>query len=389
MQHDNDEKLKLTAVLTHRNVLTTICAVTVFLCVAVAAYMYFQQQAVNELLDAVQNGSRKDVDAALVRANRLHVTNRAIPLITEVLKGSKTGSQPQHHTNAKHALSQIGPAAIPSLLDAMTKPSYVHGAVMALTDMREVAVADLRSALASDPQGKIRAAASHALFNMAANDVDIEVAIPTLTEAVRNDVDLGARAYSANALGYVGDSAKSALPALLDALHEEHIQLAAARAIASIAPEHATEAVPAMVALLDDPDPSTRWSVVYAIGEFGPHGELGTDALLNALKDSEFIVRATVVSALGSIKNPPEKIIAALLLEMEHERSVNYRRRIISALGALGPVAKDAIPKLTEALKDDELDLWASDALEQIDPDAYPDQEDEPIEWIDSEDCCL
>jgi HEAT repeat protein len=48
------------------------------------------------------------------------------------------------------------------------------------------------------------------------------------------------------------------------------------------------------------------------------------------------------------------------------------RRKAIEALGAMGPAAKSAVPVLTDALKDREIQVDAATGLGEIGPDAKP-----------------
>ncbi len=357
-----------------RRFFASACILVLAVSVAIPWYLNEQEQAVARLLDAVQNGFRSDVDRSLAHARKWGAADEAIPQLIEVLKGSRTGVQPQHHINAERALAQIGPMAVPSLLTAMAKDDYRIGANGALRMMGDAAVPEVTFALEHSPRSEVRAAAADALYNLAANGMDVSLSVPALTRALQNDQDSNVRTYATFALAEMPTASTSAMPALIEALDDSNkfVRLGAADAIADIDPGQAAVALPLLVQLLSDSEPSVRYNAAISIGKFGPHAESATASLLNALDDAEAVVRAMVVSALGSVGKPPETIVPALIREIERERSNRYRWRAVNALGRFGPTAKAAVPTLTVLLENEGLRASALEALKQVQPDANP-----------------
>jgi HEAT repeat protein len=80
----------------------------------------------------------------------------------------------------------------------------------------------------------------------------------------------------------------------------------AAHAVGHFAPE-ATEAIPHLIKLLDDPGPLVRWAAADALGKFGPHARDAAPPLRKlATADPEAAVRAAAAWAVREI-DPHQK----------------------------------------------------------------------------------
>jgi HEAT repeat protein len=119
------------------------------------------------------------------------------------------------------------------------------------------------------------------------------------------------RAQAVTDLGSLGPSAKSAAPALLEALKgtDDAMCAAAATALAKIQVDAAT-AVPALIGCLIDRKGHGRPDVVDALGEYGPPAKAAVPMLVTLLKDrsSKDLIKA-VPHALRRID--PEAAAAA------------------------------------------------------------------------------
>jgi HEAT repeat protein len=125
------------------------------------------------------------------------------------------------------------------------------------------------------------------------------------------------RRVAAEELGRRGAKAEDAVPALVALLRQdkaEPVRQAAAEALAKVGPR----AVPALVDVLKDREPSSRDAAANSLRLMGPGAKEAVTALAARLKDD----------------------------------SPDVRQRAAEALGAIGPDAKDAAPALVEALKD-------------------------------------
>ncbi len=168
-------------------------------------------------------------------------------------------------------------------------------------------------------QATQRAAAAHALAT--AGGVD---AAPTLAKLL-TDPDLEVRAAALGALGKLGQTAAPALlPLLKDA--NSSTRALAARALARI---QATTAIPALQALLHDPEPSVRLWVVSALGAM-PNPEL--DDIVTGLQDVDPSVRAEAERIVGEHQL---KLLARLLLHALRDGSTEERTAAHASLCAL------------------------------------------------------
>jgi hypothetical protein len=88
-----------------------------------------------------------------------------------------------------------------------------------------------------------------------------------------------------DSLGRIGPAS---LPALVELLHgqDEHLRIAAARAIAVMGPE-AKPAVPDLTAALSDASAAVRKNVIRALGQMGPAAEPAIDALVKEARRVE------------------------------------------------------------------------------------------------------
>ncbi|HET6884208.1 MAG TPA: HEAT repeat domain-containing protein [Pirellulales bacterium] len=100
---------------------------------------------------------------------------------------------------------------------------------------------------------------------------------------VRAFREWGVRDTAADALARIGEAA---VPALIDILHDDDpsIRAQAARALARMGPK-AAPAVSELIVVLNDPDSEVRRGAARALGQIGPDAEDAVPALIKALKD--------------------------------------------------------------------------------------------------------
>ena len=140
--------------------------------------------------------------------------------------------------NASYALSAMGAAAVPALIEATTHPQWW---------VRETAVESL---------GDIGLAA--------------EAAIPALIEVLHNDSSDRVRPAAAEALGTTSQAGSQAVSALAQALEQDNagVRNAASLALARIG-RHAQAAVPALQGVFEDENRYTRGHAVHALYRIG------------------------------------------------------------------------------------------------------------------------
>ena len=203
---------------------------------------------------------RTTAEAELVQG-----AGRSLPLLRRLLNTDNEDLQ----LETFEIIRQIGPAAIPLLLDLLRHQDV-----------------------------SFRRFAADAFIDLTPDTVGIQ---PALRRALR-DEDSMVAADAARALGALGPRASPSVPALVNALsHDEpHVRIYTAEALASIGPK-AAAATKHLARALDDPIPGVRWAAGEALSSIGPAAQSAVPQLIEALKDEFLYVRICAAGALGSI----------------------------------------------------------------------------------------
>jgi HEAT repeat protein len=193
-----------------------------------------------------------------------------------------------------------------------------------------------------------------------------KAAVPGLTEALE-DKDWKVRRQAVWALGAIGPDAKEAISSLIHALEDRKtdVRKEVARALGYIG-LRANEVVPALIGALKDPDADVRYRAAFALGEFGPKAKAAVPALIDALNDPDEVVRRNAPQALGEIGPYAKAAVPALIRGFKDKNVRTY------ADSALGKIGRSAVPALIEALKDEDPIIRnnSATALGHIGPDA-------------------
>jgi HEAT repeat protein len=168
----------------------------------------------------------------------------------------------QAAVEATSALGEKRETLIVNLLPLLKdEDELVRGRTIdALVSIGEAAVPPLVATLAGD-EVDVRREAAEALAKMG------ESAVAGLCEALRSEAPEVRReaARTLGRIGHFGGSAKSAVPALIEALEDETTRCAAAFALGEICASLA-HSVPALIGLLADSDREARWWSAHALG---------------------------------------------------------------------------------------------------------------------------
>jgi HEAT repeat protein len=124
-------------------------------------------------------------------------------------------------------------------------------------------------------------------------------------------------------------------------------------------------AVPALVALLSDPEPEARRVAASTLWGMGIKARGAVPQLAAALSDTDPEVRGRAAMALGVIGPEAREAVPALIRALR-DRDVNVRLASINALKAMGPHAIEAVPALRRLVKHELLGLAAQEAVEHI-----------------------
>jgi len=226
---------------------------------------------------------------------------------------------------AAGALLQIGPAAATAEDDLIAALRAPPGG----WDARGRIVATLL--LIGSNSESLAAEISAAMRD---EDVTLEVAdslgelgapgVGVLAEMVRSK-DPNPRLYAAAKLAEMGSEASAALPALTEALAEEHGLCAVVLAHAIIAAGgEASIALPAIASGLADADPQAQWYAAHALG--GGH-------------------------AVADIAQSAPGIVEGLRRLLKSDSYANHLAAVW-AIQKLGPLARDAVPEVMAILQD-------------------------------------
>jgi len=140
--------------------------------------------------------------------------------------------------------------------------------------------------------------------------------------------------------------------------------------------EKAKPCIPALIALNNDNDQRTRYLAIFALRCLAPIASEALPEMIACLNDPDFTIRSEAAMALGDVHQEPEKLVRILMDFLEKYRAdrINWfpSGDAISSLAKFGAKAKPAVPLLIELLNDPELGVRgvASNALIEIDRDA-------------------
>jgi HEAT repeat protein len=187
------------------------------------------------------------------------------------------------------------------------------------------------------------------------------------------------RKRAAKALGDLGAKAKEAVPQLVATLNDEdeHVGEAAFDALVQIGPA----AVPALRATLRDKSIKARQDAAAVLGMIGSEAKAAIPELLALLKDKDAGKHAAW--ALGRIGGPA---VITALLACSKDQDARMREQAAIGLGVLRDKPKEVIKALGEALKDKEIEVrqaavraWSGPEAKDAVPDLIAALRDETI----------
>jgi RNA polymerase sigma factor (sigma-70 family) len=211
----------------------------------------------------------------------------------------------------------------------------------------------------------------NAINALAAIGADDKRVIPALVGALK---DKNVSSIVAYALGN-GNVGKEAVPALLELLKgkDNELRASAATALGGIGIK-AKEAIPTLITYLEEEDQNLRNSAAQALGQMAPESKAAIPALIKLLaKEDIDQTRGLSGPVIGALSQLGTEAVPALT---EALKDMNDKTRASAAgtLARIGSPAKDAVPALILAMRDKHPRLRenASLALAEIGPDAVP-----------------
>ena len=175
---------------------------------------------------------------------------------------------------------------------------------------------------------------------------------------------------------------KDAVPALIQTLGDENASVRAYSIIAlSAAGPEAAPAVPALIAILKDPDTGPKRGekvrAAWALGKIGPEALPALPSLNPLLAEKDKYVQAIVAIAIWRIDGNVTSTLPVLSQAL-NRMPEGLKWEVIDAMGEMGPRAKAAVPLLLQELEvaRQPFPSWThkfgkiTNALNQIDPEA-------------------
>ncbi len=245
----------------------------------------------------------------------------------------------------------------PALLEAVKdkNPLVRAGAINTLTRFGNDTVLPFARAGLKDDGAAVRLVSAAILARF-----DIDVA-PDLIEALR-DKEVAVWQQAWKSLVQLQADDKLLLPLLARALNDDNSDV---RQGAVFALERfGANAVPYLVQALKSKDRNVQRAAADTIDTIGSPARKAMPALVEVVDKEDthpevrkFVVRAMLtINGQGEFRKEPAKAVPALL-EMLRDRNPTTRWGICQTLAAIGPEAREAIPGLTGALKDESLSV--------------------------------
>lgn len=256
-------------------------------------------------------------------------------------------------------LGSCGPAAseaVPALLSLMIRDQsdddlrwYVADA---LADIGPPAVPVLLDALATaDARGRL-----YAVRALGGMGVNASAGVPALATVMKYDQDATVREQAVVALSSIG---QSAVPALTEAISNESVRCFALDALGEMdfgeTPAD-PQLIGALIRALKEEEDCVRWLAARALGKLGGDSESVLCALVGALGDGDSDVCRFAAESLGSFGARAKTAVPALIKQLLHEENVHARACAANALGRIAPESKEVVQALAAALQDDH---WA------------------------------
>jgi HEAT repeat protein len=315
------------------------------------------------------------------------LVEKGFPILKEGLRDSK----PNVREHTAYAISLIGKSAKPLAPDIipLTSDTILEvriSAYTALEAIKEVPdIPILKLLRHSDPKIVNDAAESLRWLRPSSSEaVTLLVAALKDTELEKKDEALSrfVREVAADALGRMGDKAKSAIPDLIDLIKRttaedltkilksplpksRTIESAAMRALRGMG----KQVVPSLIPVLKDTNPAARWQIATMLEAMGSDAKEALDPLVEALqaeKEAFYVVRATACAHL-QIGGDPEKPLLVLSNLLKNE-DPEVRGGTVSILNRYGRKAAPLVEQIIPLLDDEKESIRreAVDVLRRI-----------------------
>lgn len=275
-------------------------------------------------------------------------SDKPLVMLIEQLKPPHAGNERLRAAEALAGYGEFAAVPVTELLhyDDPLTAYYACLALIRLGPYAEAAVPDLM-AIVADLNNPLRRNAVFALGRIGPAAAE---AAPLLCRILREDNEQLRRVAVAT-LAAIG---VGAVPALVESLRSRDI--AVCRSVCTVLQQigaEAEDAVPALVALVAEPDESLRDDVFFTFAEIGP-STVGDMVQMLQHEDSNVRRRAAMVlSRMGAAAAPA----ITVLCDATSDPDANVRFWAVKALGETGPSANAALDHLIRASRDEDADV--------------------------------
>lgn len=306
-------------------------------------------RAVQPLLDAEDHIGNRPMAEALAAIGP--AAEPAVPRLVAMMCGDDYGSD-----EAARALVAIGQHTLDA---ALTGLEYVdhddhYRGARAIERYGEGAVPKLVAVL-DEPPSRRRTGAVLALAAFAP-----AIAVPHLIEGLRTETSSYILGSYLTRVREVGPAAVAAAPLLLEMLRTDTGSLHDDDVAAALASVTGDAGIPALVAQLDDANPTFRRRTLRALTNFaGSHAD-AREALIRSVTDPDTDVRREALGLLSRVVRRGDDDIAEPLRPCLSDADTEVRVLAAQVLGQLKSSAAPAVPELIVAMRDPEESVRAA-----------------------------
>ncbi len=265
---------------------------------------------------------------------------------------------------AAEGIGAMGEPMIPMLLFTLSQmegPRFASGVVEALAAMEEdaaLAVPALLELQETTDRAWLRREIDYALQRI--GHVDVQARVDRLVAELDGAPD-HTRYLNIAAIGDLGPAAASALPALLEAVADDHTTGVALEAVVEVAPRDQWPAVAeaAAPALARD-----DWIGSSAASRLAEIGDPGRDELVEALSSQDPVVRGNALYGLQKVEPDPGEAAYKVLRKLLRDDEADVRSKAARAMGRYGD---EAFVHLHEALQREKEGLVRAEMIYALD----------------------
>lgn len=286
-----------------------------------------------------------------------------VPLAVELLEDGDAGVR----LRVLNAISEAGPAALPSLIEALSNKKAAYWACLVLRDMGPAAkdAVPALTKLLDDPRPEIR---REAILALAAMEGDSEPAVPKIVALLKDPEVAVAATYALARNGFIPGNAEEIIRRNISS-EDGLLSTTSLWALAKVHPDDASlrrDVTRKLIARLKDKDPFVRVQAARALAALPPAPEITEPIWEEAMKEAD---ETTMRHALDAFAQLGASAVPRLIMALQMEK---IRLEVVYILAQIGPDAAPAALPLARLLVDpnEQIAHEAALALAAIGPGA-------------------